>query len=306
MKNENTGNLRTFCANAGYITGEYQEKKSLFVVARKQLAMLALGLSAMLSIGQSNAQTIIFDDFNSGTGVTPLQGHTPTTSLPGTSWVGQSFSEITAVPYVDNSLGLAYTIAYGSGSIGIGSTGGYVKPSILTISASISMNDVVGGIDSFARGVGIGFYSPLPTGGFYPSSYFHGFTVAPNGSLTLYVPGAGENALFTASPLSGFSTSAFYTLSFSVDTTSGNITSVLFGSQDYTSQFSGFTGIFTDSVTNYAGFYGFSEGETPAGGGLVDNFTVAVPEPSTYALAFCGVLVLTIAAVRSRRASSSI
>lgn len=294
--------MRHSAAGVRSTLGGYLKKSVLFSSLRKKLAILALGTSAALTMGQINAQNIIYDSFSNGTGTVNIGGTTPNTSLPGSTWFGQSIAPDGAnQPRVDYDTGVAYTYPYSSGSISIASTGSYVKPSLLTISADITINLLLGSAAD-RRGAGLGYFQSQPPGPGYPTDwFFRGFLVSPDGTLGLYTFGGNSvDLLHSVTAFDGFSVNDSYNLSFAIDTASGNITSVVFGGQDFTSEFSVYTGYFGDSVTNLAGFFGSSATESP--GGIVDNFTVAtVPEPSSLALALGAVFVLAVIAVRSRR-----
>lgn len=89
-----------------------------------------------------------------------------------------------------------------------------------------------------------------------------------------------------------WSASAFYRLTYSVDTTSGAIQSIsLEGSTaDYSSPLG--NSLFTDAATAYAGMY--QSGEAGSIYAVVDNFAVAVPEPGSTAILVVGFLGLAI------------
>ncbi|AHF94721.1 hypothetical protein OPIT5_23900 [Opitutaceae bacterium TAV5] len=146
----------------------------------------------------------------------------------------------------------------------------------MTISADLTINGLTGGS---TNGIGLGFFSSSPAqAGGQSIVGFTGLVLSPDGTLNLMSNGVGVTA-YTA-PIPGFATTTTYNLSYSIDTTTGGITSVSLNGSDLGSIFSSVTGIFTDSATVYAGFFGRSNayGST----GIIDNFklTTVIPEAS--------------------------
>ena len=111
------------------------------------------------------ANTIISDDFNGANGAA-LAGRTPDlVNLPGTSYSVEGTTPtlntigIGNIPLGIGLQSVASTSHNSASWLSIGSNGGYVKPSILTLSATIDTNSIDGHTlpDAFnaTRGVGL-------------------------------------------------------------------------------------------------------------------------------------------------------
>jgi hypothetical protein len=115
---------------------------------------------------------------------------------------------------------------------------------------------------------------------------FTGLTFDETGSLKLYSAGTYTGS---SASLGSLSEDVFYNLSYTVDTTTGGISGIVFNG----SSISGFsTTAFTDSAT---GFVGVSSGASSRAG--FDNLlveTAAVPEPSTYAMLIGGLVAMSV------------
>ena len=161
--------------------------------------------------------------------------------------------------------------------ISITSANSYVEPSSFTISADIEINDLTKeSSGAYYRGVGLGFWTASQTGNTVSSN---ALVVNPSGTLSLTENGS---SLLEVPAFNGFSTTQFYNLSYTVDTTNGSISNVIFNGNNDSSHFTGLTN-FTAGNTPLAGFYGTSS--TGVTGGYVDNFQVStVPEPSVLSL----------------------
>jgi hypothetical protein len=256
------------------------------------------------------ANTIISDDFN-GTNGAALAGRTPDlVNLPGTS-----YSVNGTTPTLDTSgignipLGIGLqsvaSTSYNSASwLGIGSNGGYVKPSILTLSATISTNSIDGHTlpDTFhaTRGIGLGFFNSAPQNGDADASIrFTGLAVnLSNGTLNIFSNGVRQSSSVFVP------TGTMNRLTYSIDTTTGSITSVIFDTSDFTSAFSGSSsaGVFTDTATNLVGFYGSSAslGTTGYVGSFVLSSTSTVPEPASTMLLIYGASLIGLRRRRGR------
>jgi hypothetical protein len=130
--------------------------------------------------------------------------------------------------------------------------------------------------DEAPRGIGLGFWSRLPT--LFPgtevssTTRFTGILVNPAGTLE-YVR-EGESQGVFAKAAAGFSTEQFYRLTYSVDPASESLLKLEFGGSDHTADFRArFPANFIPSAT--AGFLG-STAEDADCFGRVDNFLVAV------------------------------
>ncbi|MEI7822878.1 MAG: PEP-CTERM sorting domain-containing protein [Verrucomicrobiota bacterium] len=248
------------------------------------------------------ANTIISDDFNGANGAA-LAGRTPDlVNLPGTSYSVEgttptlNTSGIGNIPLGIGLQSVASTSHNSASWLSIGSNGGYVKPSILTLSATIDTNSMDGHTlpDAFnaTRGVGLGFFNSAPQSGDADASIrFTGLSVqSDTGQLFLIVNGVRKT--FYNNPYPSFATGSMDRLTYSIDTTTGAISSVFAGSNDISSFFTGTTsaGAFTDAATNLVGFYGSSAslGTTGYVGSFVVSSTSPVPEPTSTILLLAG------------------
>lgn len=268
----------------------------------KNLRLFLITVCVLSGIRSANAAPTIISDSFTGTDGSTLNGRTPDgADLPGRTYsaASENSSGSFAQPVIDTGSGnpspSARTGFNGATFIDISSTGSYTKPSLLTLGLDLQMNTIAndGGA---VRGIGLGFFSPTPAGGGNADSNFTGLTVRPDGSLHLVKQGVQQ--LATVAAFAGFSIDTFYTLTYSVDTSTGSITNVLFNGNDDTATFSGGTsaGDFTPAVTNLTGFYG-STANNAGLFGRVDNYSVSavgaeVPEPSTWALILGGLATL--------------
>ena len=184
-----------------------------------------------------------------------------------------------------------------SASLNLAST----KPAVLTLSINLELGSLqVGALGATARGIGLGSFSAAPTG--RANITFTGLNVDSTGALSFSSNGAltGPSVAFTGT----FSNAALYNLTYSVDTTTGTFTSVIFNGVNDTSAFAG-TSAAAFETNNLVGFYGLTAGSsTTADTGFVDNFSVTgVPEPATWlGGALLGLVALLGGAKHLRRA----
>lgn len=258
----------------------------------------------------SAANTIISDDFN-GTNGAALAGRTPDlVNLPGTNYSVNGTTPTLNTSGVGNiPLGISpqsvASTSYNSASwLSIGSSGGYVKPSVLTLSATLDTFSLTDDAQ-FTRGIGLGFFTSAPQSGDADATVrFTGLAVNVS-SGQLYLLSNGVRITNYSHPYPAFTTGAMDRLTYSIDTTSGSVTSVFAGSNDITSFFSGSTsaGVFTGAATNLMGFYGSSSSSGTTGyvGSLVVSSTSPVPEPVSTILLYGGIAML--AARRTRAAA---
>ena len=189
--------------------------------------------------------------------------------MPGDTWHGGSISSATYTG--SNQLALAgnnsaLTIATSSAS--------YTPPSVLTVSAAMAVNDINSNGDPFGRGMGLGFFSSVFSSGVSEVIWTGGLTLdAAAGSATDGSgPGAVELDMGTGTKetrpviipfpaaLGTFSSSTLYTLSYTIDTSTGQISNVSLSdgttidTADY-QQIDDFdtTGVFTAANTAYVG-----------------------------------------------------
>ena len=196
------------------------------------LAMAFCGLSTLLP---ANGQVIVLDHFTGANG-TSINGRTPdTTNLPGRTFTTFGiFGEMLIDTGTGTPTPAIVTTPNSRMYIDISSNGGYVKPSLLTISADIQVGTAD---DSFPRGVGLGFFSSAPSG--EASTNFTGLRIKSDGTLNLVLNGTPQAA--SVGPFPGWSTSLFYNLSYTINTSTGSIISVNFNGNDDTAAFSGAT-----------------------------------------------------------------
>jgi hypothetical protein len=249
----------------------------------------------------ASAETVIVSDSFTGINEASLSGRTPDgVDLFGRTWTTAGFSGTAINTAAGNPAPSAVGGFNGVVRMDVGSTGGYIKPSDFTLSLDLQMVSISGGT-SFARGLGLGFYSAPTTG--EANQFFNGLTMMPDGSLVLVVNGTVQAA--SAPAPAGYNTNTFYKLTYSVDLVTGGITSVNFAGTDVTATFSGATsaGVFTDSATQSVGFYHSSAAFSGSPG--FDNFQLSangpVPEPSTVLLILGGLSAL---ALRRRKSAS--
>ena len=281
---------------------------SLVLVAAATAAMSVFMIAPVIK-----ASFIVSDDFNNngspaanGTSLAGLQPDLA--NLPGTSYSVYTFGS-GYVPTIDTSTGdPAPSVNTGfncAAMLNIASTNNYTLPASVTFSADIQLNTLQMYSTNLYRGVGVGFFSTDSTWDVDASSYFTGLVVNPDGTLRLVTPATSSNSPGTGSttydvaPFSGFNAANFYNLTYTVNLTTGAITSVNFNGNNDTTAFSGVTGLpgfeFTPSSTTVlAGFYGSTD-VSSSDFGRVDNFSVStVPEPATLGLVAVGGLALVL------------
>lgn len=259
--------------------------------------VIRYGLIAGLAVVVvARGQTTIISDTFSGTGGATLNGRTPDgVNLPGRTFSSASYlSGLGADQTIDSGAGSpapsALTGFNGSVTYNLASNGGYVKPSLLTLSLDLQINTALDSLPDSLRGVGLGFYSAPRVNNSEIEAFvnFTGLNVSPGGALVLVIAGVRQAAT-TVAAFPGFSTDNFYNLTYSLDTSTGSITSVSFNGNDYTSAFNGGTtaGVFTSTLTNLFGFYG-ATAESTSLTSRVDNLSIsipsAIPEPGASAL----------------------
>lgn len=266
--------------------------------ARAKTTFIAAVISTSGYSTIAGASAIISDDFGSSNGRTVsngenVQGLTPDLAdLPGGTYTSTTQNpnfnndgaQITTTagnpaPAVDTFFNTSVSIPYNGN--------GYTAPSMLNVSADFEMFSInSGGEDQ--RGEALGFYPSAPPEDGDSSVGFTGILVTPSGGLQLEVNGAVQGSI-TSAP-AGWTNTNFFNLSYNVNTATGRISSVIFGGQDFSSDFSSTTA-FTGAAVNVVGFYGDAAGLSSMG--YVDNFQVAtVPEPASLAVLGVGGLVM--------------
>ena len=264
-------------------------------------------LSAVAYVGIASASTVIVSDGFSGTSGATVNGRTPDgVDLPGSTWqVGQQNAGGTSPMAIDTSVGnpapSVSTNYNDAAGISIASANGYTEPSELTISADLTIGTIHGGGLSYnTYGEGLGFWGTVPTNGQNSFTGFTGIALDPYGDLT-FINNGTASTVTAAAPSSatisnGYIT-GFNTLTYTVDTTTGTITQLVFDGTNLTSDFSSAVASQAGAPT-FAGFYS-DEPYTTNATGYVDNFSVSttspVPEPaSLMLLATAGVGLLWV------------
>ncbi|WP_043588011.1 hypothetical protein [Geminisphaera colitermitum] len=245
---------------------------------------LCIGLLTLLSPLATNAAwgagTILFEDTFAGTSGTSLAAHTPTTSLiPDAAWITRSWrgEPILANASPEHASAVRFQ-GNGAGFVSIASNGGYTKPENITLSASLSVGTL--------NFVGLGFWSTPTTGSTDSINDFVGIYINGSGEVHAMEKSAGVDVTI-GGKISGFSTSSFYEVLLSVNTSTGALDRLTVNGVDYTAAFqtSSVTGsAFSGTATAYAGFLG-RETSNPSAYGYVDDFTISttssIPEPQT-------------------------
>jgi polysaccharide biosynthesis protein PslG len=244
-------------------------------VAADSTSYRGVGRFKNFSLNEVPAQafTIINDTFDLPTNnwsTENVPGTYPdTVNLPGTAWQearGWSWAEPKIYDQASGSLAnTAKLINYTGIAIGLGSTGSYVKPASLMISADVA---ITGGTTGTGA-VFLGFYgTPPPANADSGSALgtFSGLRLTEDGALTLITNGTTGNAI--AGPAVARNT--LYTLAFSVNTSTGAISGVSLTGSASTYDFT--TTAFTDAATAYAAFVVSGGSNTT---GCVDNFIVS-------------------------------
>jgi hypothetical protein len=259
-----------------------------------QMASSVTGLAVLVGwLGASTAMAttwapVIQDSFSSPDG--SIQGRTPdVTDLPESTWGTQFPASISG--------GTLQVGGGQGGAISIASANGYIKPSLLKISADLNLGPSAAasaGNSSYndtysVFGVDLGFFAT-------PASYNDFNSPTPRlilgidytvsmanpslGELLLVGSSGGSPVVIDDLGLTGFGTNGTYNLSYVVNTVDGSISDLLFGGNSIAVPN---TALFTDAATMYAGVYQRPNGYA-GNAAFVSNFTVseeaAIPEPS--------------------------
>jgi hypothetical protein len=247
-----------------------------------RISLECIAMVAMIA-ASARADTIISDTFADSDG-TVITSHTADANLTGNAWQVNGQPGYQGYVY-SGSLRLG---ASTGAAIGIASAGSYVKPTALTLSASLKISGITG-TDQACRGVGLGFFASLVSGATagVGTQNFYGLVLGTDGALKLVESVGTTQTLLESVAWSGvggaaFSATTAYTLSYTVDITTHKITDIsLSGSNaDFSAILNDANGVFTDANTAYAGVVASSK--TGSVYGYIDNFSVAsVPEPGT-------------------------
>jgi hypothetical protein len=254
-----------------------------------------------------NASTIISDSFSTGTSIL---GRTPDVDLPGSTYVNHSSP---------NSIsgGAALVGNNGEWDISLTSNGGYIKPTDFTVSAVLNLNGQTGhsgssditsvGAQGIPGGIVLGFVSiGAHNGTEFPNMLGVDYNDAGGGLLLIQPTGPSftqEKVLAAVTTIGGnpIPLSGNHTLSYEVNTTTGNIFNVTFDNTSISFGAAG-NGLFTDAATNYVGNYSRSGDGNVFG--TLDDFLIAtapVPEPSSLLLLGLGATACIVRMARRRR-----
>ena len=264
------------------------------VVANRHSASIGLATLAMAALtvfiatSQVRGQVIIQDMFSGANGTTIVGQAPDTANLPSGTW---SASNVDSAKYTSpNQL----TITAANGCLQIPtSSASYTPPSVLTISAALCVNNINAG-DVYGRGLGLGFYATAQSSGVAEFNWSGGLTLdvagtnnAGAGSVEPDMGGGPTGEIRPASTIvpfptavfGAFSTSKFYTLSYSIDTTTGQISNVSLsdGTITDTADYAAIdnfdtTGVFTAANTAYAAILNTSSAHLT---GFVSNFELS-------------------------------
>ncbi|AHF94768.1 hypothetical protein OPIT5_26285 [Opitutaceae bacterium TAV5] len=263
---------------------------------RLHAALFFTGFVCALPL-QARAAILFSDTFDSET-VATIAGRSPSgENLLGVQWQTFGLSSLVVRTTTASTVSTTYNA---DAFIDIQGRDSGIKN--LTISADLKLAsmDTSGGV---TQGIGLGFYQTARSQGQDPKVHFRGFVLNASGTLSLISVTSGGSATTYATAAwsnpSAFDTSSFYTLTYTINTTTGGVANVSLGGIDLTSAFSSVTGVFTNDLIKYAAFYGKS---ATAQTGYLDNFslsTSAIPEPGTSA--FIGGIGAALACIFMRR-----
>jgi len=243
------------------------------------LLLLAFGPLATVTAGLAEASVIYSDSFTAANG-TGLVGRAPEVNngVAGATY-GQHHGS-----WEKDIQGNQARIGADTGvSLDIASSGLFLKPSAIRVSASMDINTINGSTTpsntGLQRGVGLGFYAG--TGGVATQSNWRGLLLGTDGRLILAQHGvAGSSrAGFLAEIATGLNTAVPHTLSYEIDTLTGDVANIIL---DGSPQPDVNTTVF-NAATNRAGFMASANsGGTTA---FFDDFLVEGlgPPPATIA-----------------------
>ncbi len=224
--NQGGGNIQFApSANATYVvvgTNEYQ------------LTLNNSATAETVSVAHANFASIIQDTFSGANGASIVGAAPDTTNLPGGAWFKQNSESQTNVTYKSPN---QISIQAINGGVAIATRGAaYTPPTTLTVSAGLAVNNININGDSFSRGLGLGYFATMiPAGTAAIASGFRGLSLdipgdqgAGAGSVELDTyggPGVENRLVVVPFPaaLGTFSNSTFYTLTYTVDTLTGQI-----------------------------------------------------------------------------------
>lgn len=251
------------------------------------IAVLAAS-SASLS-----AATVIYSASFTGPDGTSLNGYAPDTNNRVAGATFRAPSSAWPADIQGNQARLGADIHT---SIAVASSGAYIQPEILRLSAVLDIGTIAGPTvasnTGTQRGVGLGYYTGL--GGFASNNNFRGLLIGTDGRLIVAQANAAGSTRFgfIEEVATGLDFSSPVTLSYDINTTTGDVSNVLLDGvlqPDVTTTF-------FNAEVNRAGVGASSDtGGTFA---FVDDFSVIgdpIPEPSiTGVLLIAGLLFLGV------------
>ena len=239
------GTYPLISAPAGGLSGTFQfpgGAGSTFVSSGGSVYQLTLNNSSTaqtVTVAKSTVAYIINDTFGGASGSTIIGQAPNPVNLPGGVWQAANVSSATYTG--SNQLALVGN----SGCVEVPTSGGsFTPPNILTVSAGLTVNNISSNNDKFGRGMALGYFSQIvPAGNAAESGYFRGLTLdavtgqtgdgSGPGTVELDLPaatlGPEQRAViipFPTAVFGAFSSSTTYTLSFTIDTSTGQISGV--------------------------------------------------------------------------------
>ena len=240
----------------------------------RSLTLLAVAVATFVAGHvRADTDTFILDTFTDAED-TWLSAHTVDVNLPGGAWGANGNVAVWGEPDVVNNAAFL-NVDMGT-AIPLASAGSYTKPTNFTISVDMTLTT----LNEDSAGTGLGFYSYVTPWKVHGMNDFCGLRLMRDGELQYVSDNGGETTVIKSVTWHGiggaeYVTGAMHTLSYSVDTLTGRITSIsLSGSMDSFGDIIGATtNVFTDN-TGRAGFvmHGFATG-------TFDNFSVGPIPP---------------------------
>ena len=276
---------------------------------RRFAIVLGTSLVATLGFVRPAGAAMIIEDTFTGPDNTPLIGRMPApTNVPGATYAGNGNVSLVGgftggTPYAADIRSNAARVGADAGlalNLGISAPQRFQ----LAITFHLGTGTETQAFDPH-RGGALGFFSSVSlgtSGSSHGFNNFTGLTVDRAGSVRLIVGGTNSGI---ATVVGGFNAALNHTLSYTVDTATGNglISNILLDGVPLS--LSAPTDTFTVARTTYAGFYN-SSGD-PSGVATFDNFSVAiVPEPSAVIGVTCLIVCMALVHLRKRsRAATS-
>ncbi|RRJ95343.1 PEP-CTERM sorting domain-containing protein [Opitutaceae bacterium TAV4] len=256
---------------------------------------------ALFGAFQANslAAVVIHDTFTTGT----FGNRKPDTiNTPNLTWSSGWQGSGTQIPSLEG--GRLRTGFNSWHYLDISNSATLTKPTEITLSADLTVNNIQQ--NNFGAGVALGFYST--TTGTSAQHNFNGLILegefpANTARISIWLNGTRIDAY----TITSFDKAASYNLKYTVNTSTGSITSVYLNDTAITLNWKTQTnaGIFTDANTNYVGIWGRSNNSVDQFG-YIDNFKIEgdfvvsqVPEPATVSLligiaAFAGIFIMKV------------